>query len=131
MSNGRGLPRGPGVSGSGGSRHVARGAATDEPPADLPGDLELATSEGSRPGDRVPGAAVVWSFRLERPQHPLRAVRRPPGDNPPVAFAQRLRRAHRDILPTLTTGERCSERNTSAPDSRSSTDEALRRIVPA
>jgi hypothetical protein len=98
MGDGRGLSRGPGGRDSGGSLHVTSGAATDEAPADLLGDIELATGERSRPRDCVPGAAIPWSFRLEQPQHPLRAVRRPRRDDPPVAFAQRLRRAHGSIL---------------------------------
>jgi hypothetical protein len=94
VGDGRGLPRGSGGSGGGRRLHVTSGATTDESPADLPGDVELATREGSRPGDRNPGPGVVWSFRLEQPEHPLGAVRRPRRHDPPVAFAQRLRRAH-------------------------------------
>jgi hypothetical protein len=106
VGDGRGLPRGSGGRGSGGSVHLTSGAATDEPPADLFGDMELATSERPRPGDCVPGAAVLWSFRLEQAQHALSAVRRPRRDHPPVAFAQRLRRAHGNILAALTTRQR-------------------------
>ncbi len=104
MGNGSGLSRGSGGCDSGGSPHVTSGAATDEPAADLLGDIKLATSEGSRPGDCVPGAAILWSLRLEQRQHPLGAVRRPRRDDPPVAFAQRLRRAHRNILAAHQTG---------------------------
>jgi len=104
MGNGRGLPRGSGGCRGGGSPHVTSSATTDEPPADLLGDIKLATGEGSRPGDCVPGAAILWSFRLEQPQHPLGAVRRPRRDGPPVALAQRLRRTHACILAALTCG---------------------------
>jgi hypothetical protein len=90
VGNGRGLTRGSRGCGSGGSAHVTTGAATDEPPADLLGDIKLATSEGPRPGDCLAGAAIPWSFRLEKPQHSLGAVGRPRRDDPPVAFAQRL-----------------------------------------
>ena len=40
------------------------------------------------------GAAIPGSFRLEQLQHPLRTVRRPYRDDPPVSFAQCLRRTH-------------------------------------
>jgi hypothetical protein len=90
VRNRRGLPRGSG--GCGREPSLTSGAATDEPPADLLGDVKLATSESSRPGDGVVGAAIVWSLRLEQPQHPLSAVRRSRRDDSPVAYAQRLRR---------------------------------------
>jgi hypothetical protein len=95
VGNGCGLTRGSRGCGSGGSAHVTSGAATDEPPADLLGDIKLATSEGPRPVDCLAGAAILWSFRLEQPQHSLGAVGRPRRDDPPVAFAQRLPRAHK------------------------------------
>jgi hypothetical protein len=85
VRNGRRLPRGSGGCGRGRSPHVTSGAASDEPPADLVGDIELATSESSRPRDGVPGAAILWSLRLEQPQHPFSAVRRPRRDDSPVA----------------------------------------------
>jgi hypothetical protein len=94
VGNGHGLTGGSRGCGSGGSAHVTSGAATDEPPADLLGDVKLATSEGPRSGDCRARAAILWSFRLEQPQHSLSAVRRPRRDDPPVAFAQRLPRAH-------------------------------------
>jgi hypothetical protein len=46
-------------------------------------------------------AAVPRSFRLEQSQCPLRAVRRPHRDDPPVSFAQCLRRTHTQILPRV------------------------------
>ncbi len=47
------------------------------------------------------GAAIRRSLRLEQSQHPLRSVRRPHRDYPPVNFAQRLRRTHTQILPRV------------------------------
>jgi hypothetical protein len=102
MGNRRRLPGGSGGCRRGRSPHVTSGAATDEPPADLLHDIKLPTSEGARPANRLPGAAILWSFRLEHPQHPLSAVRRPRRDDPPVALAQRLRRTHGNILAALT-----------------------------
>jgi hypothetical protein len=94
VGNGRGLPRGSGGCRSGGRPHVTSGAATTEPSADLLGDIKLATSKGSRPLDCVPRAPILWSCRLEQAEHPPSAVRRPRRDDPPIAFAQRLPRAH-------------------------------------
>jgi hypothetical protein len=70
-----------------GSSRLTRGVEGDESAADLVGDAELAASEGPRPGDRVTGAAVAGSFRLEDSQHPFRAIRRPHSDDPPIGFA--------------------------------------------
>jgi hypothetical protein len=87
MGNSGGLT---GRSGGGrcyGGFHVTSGAASDKSAADLFGDAKLATSEGPRPGDRVAGAAIPWSFRLEQPQDAFRAVRRPRCDDAPVRFA--------------------------------------------
>ena len=112
VGDGRGLSRGSGGCGSGGSRHVTRGAATDEAPADLLGDIALAPSEGSRPRDRVPRAAILWTFRFEQPQHPLGAVRRPRGNGAPVAFAQRLRRTHGKILAARSIQQSCVDTST-------------------
>ena len=117
VGDGRGLPRASGGSGGGRSLHVTSGAAADESSADLAGDIELATRKGSRPSDCIPGAGVVWSFRLEQPQHPLGAGRGPRRDDPPVAFAQRLRRAHSEILAALTMRQRaCAPRRRAADD---------------
>src|SRR5262245_37628239 len=94
MGNARGLPRGS----RGGRRcrrlDVAGGATSDEPAADPYGDAKFATSESPCPDDRVTRAAIAWSFGLEQPQDPLRTVRRPHRDDPPIGFAQRLRRNH-------------------------------------
>jgi hypothetical protein len=65
VRNGRGLTRGSGGCGRGRILYVTCGAASDEPPADLRGDIKFATSESSRAGDGVPGAAILWSLRLE------------------------------------------------------------------
>jgi hypothetical protein len=54
-------------------------------------DARLAAGEGAEPGDRFAGAAIPRGFGLEEAQHPLRAVRRPHGDELPVSLAQRLR----------------------------------------
>jgi hypothetical protein len=94
MGNSRGLPRGSGGGRCCGSPHVTSSAATDEPPAELVGDGKLATSEGSCPGDGVPGAPIARCLRLEQRQHAFCAGRCPRRDDPSVAFAQRLRRAH-------------------------------------
>jgi hypothetical protein len=63
---------------------------SDETAAGL-SDAKLATGKGPKPGDGITGAAIPRSFRLEQSQHPLRAVRRPHRDDPPISFAQRLR----------------------------------------
>ena len=91
MGNSRGLPCGSGGGRCCGSPHVTSSAATDEPPADFVGDGKLATSEGSCPGDGVPGAPIARRFRLEQSEHPLCAIRRPRCDDPPIGLAQRLR----------------------------------------
>jgi hypothetical protein len=69
------------------SLHVTRGATSDKPVADLFGNAKLAASKGPRPGDRVAGAAISWSFCLEQLQDPFCAVRRPRCDDAPVSFA--------------------------------------------
>jgi hypothetical protein len=87
MGNSGGLA---GRSGGGrccGSFHVTSGATSDKSAADRFGHAKLAPSESPRPGDRVAGAAIPWSFRLEQPQDPFRAVRRPRCDDAPVSFA--------------------------------------------
>jgi hypothetical protein len=71
----------------------------DEAAADLLCDAKLATGKGACLCDRITGAAIPRGFRLEQSQHPLRAIRRPRGDDSPVGFAQRLRRTHTRILP--------------------------------
>ena len=69
---------------------------SDETPAGLC-DAKLATSK-ARNRAMASGAAIPRSFRLEQSQHPLRAVRRPHRHDPPVSFAQCLRRTHTQIL---------------------------------
>jgi hypothetical protein len=101
MRDACGLPRGSGGGRCCGSLHVTGGASSDKSAADLFGDAQLATSEGPRPGDRLTRAAIPRSFRFEQSQHPLRAVRPPHRDGPPVSFAQRLRRTHTQILPRV------------------------------
>ena len=71
---------------------TSRAAASATKRRRILGNAELATSEGPGPGDGLTGPAVRRSFGLEQSQHPLRAVRRPPRDDPTVGFAQRLRR---------------------------------------
>jgi hypothetical protein len=94
-------PGGPGGSHRCGSAHVTSGSAADETPTDLPGDAQLATGKRACPGDGVAGAAVPRSFGLEQSEHSLRAIRRPHRDDPPVGFAQRLRRPHAQIVPRV------------------------------
>jgi hypothetical protein len=78
---------------------LARSGPADEAAADLLCDAELATGKGACPCDRITGTAIPQGFCLEQSQHPLRAIRCPPRDDPPVSFAQRLRRSHTRILP--------------------------------
>jgi DNA invertase Pin-like site-specific DNA recombinase len=101
MGNACGLPCGSGGGRCRGNLHVTSSATTGKSAADLFGDAKLATSEGPRPGDRVTRAAVLRSFGLEQPQHPLCAIRCPHRDDPSVDFAQRLRRTHTCILPRV------------------------------
>jgi hypothetical protein len=92
MGHGRGLA---GRSGSGyrvGSHHLARSGSAKETAPNLPCDAELATGKGACACDRITGAAIPWSFGLEQTQHPLRTIRCPRRDDPPVSFAQRLGR---------------------------------------
>ena len=76
------------------SGNLARSGASEEATADLVGNVELATGKSTRSGDGIAGTTVTWSFRLEQPQHTLCAVSPPGRDDPPVGFAQCLRRAH-------------------------------------
>jgi hypothetical protein len=78
--------------------HLTSGGMGDETAPGL-SDAEFATGERPCPGDGIAGAAVRRSFRLEEPQHPLRAVRRPDRDDAPVSLAQCLGRPHTQILP--------------------------------
>jgi hypothetical protein len=96
-----------GLSGrSGGGRcrgiaDLASGTPILKTAADLFRDAKLATGKGSRASDRLSGAAIPWGFRLEQSQHPPRAVRRPSRHDPPIGFAERLRRSHTPIVPRL------------------------------
>ena len=101
MGNARSLPRGTSGGRCGGSSHVTSGAISNKSAADLLGDVKLATSEGPRPCDCLTRAGIARSFRLEQPQHALRAVCCPRRDDPPVGLAQRLRRPHTLILPRI------------------------------
>jgi hypothetical protein len=56
--------------------------------------LSLDANRTVRPGDGVLGAPIAGRLRLEQCQHVLCAGRCPRRHDPPVAFAQRLRRAH-------------------------------------
>jgi hypothetical protein len=101
MGNSRGLPRGSGRRGCRWSVHVTSGAATSKSAAYLLRDIKLTTSEGACPGDGISGADVPWSFGFEQFQHPFCAVRRPCRDDPPVGFAECLRRTHTRIVPPV------------------------------
>jgi hypothetical protein len=98
MGDACGLP----CSSGGGRSDVAylTGGGMSETVADSSCDVELATSKGAGPGDGITRAAIPRSFGLEQSQRPLRAVRRPHRDDPPVSFAQCLRRTHAPDVPT-------------------------------
>jgi hypothetical protein len=99
MRNGNGLAR----RSRGGRRrrrvHVTSGATSKKSATDSFGDAQLATCEGARPRDRITRTGIPWRVCLEQSQHPLRAIRGPRCDDPPVGLAQRLRRPHPGILP--------------------------------
>jgi hypothetical protein len=80
---------------------LASGAPILKTVADLFRDAKLATGKRSRASDRLSGAAIPRGFRLEQSQHPLRAVRRPSRHDPPIGFAERLRRSHTRSVPRL------------------------------
>jgi hypothetical protein len=65
VGNSRGLAGRSGGRRCRGSFHVTGSATGDKPAADLFGNAKLATSKGPCPGDRVAGAAIPWSLRLE------------------------------------------------------------------
>lgn len=98
MRDACGLPGRPGGRYRGRSAYLTRSRSANKSATDLRCGAELAASKGPCPGDGSAGAAIFRSFRLEQPQHPLRAVRRPHGDEPPVSFAERLWRAHTPIF---------------------------------
>ena len=93
----RGLPGRSGGGYRGRSAHLTSGCVSDESPPGLR-DAKLAAGKRPKPVDGIARAAIPRSFHLEQSDHPLRAVRRPRGDDPPVGFAQRLRRPHAQIL---------------------------------
>ena len=100
MRDRRGLPGRSG--GSGRCRaHITCGATSNEPAANLFCDVELATAKSPRSDDGVAWPAIAWSFRLEEPERSFRAVSRPHSSDSSVGFAQRLRRTHTKILPSL------------------------------
>jgi hypothetical protein len=99
VGHGGGLPGRSSGRSSSGTAHLASRTTVLESVADFLGDVELTASESPRPDDRIARAAVLRSLRLEQSQHPLRAVRRPRRDDPPVSLAQRLRGTHTQILP--------------------------------
>lgn len=74
---------------------------SNEPAANLFCDVELAAAKSPRPDDGVAWPAIAWSFRLEQPEHSLRAVSRPHSNDSSFDFAQCLRRTHTKILPSL------------------------------
>jgi hypothetical protein len=71
--------------------HLTCGAALGEPAADLVCDVKLASSEGPGSRDGIARAGIAWSFRLEQPEHSLRAVRRPYSNDSSFGFTQGLR----------------------------------------
>jgi len=99
MCNGRGLSCRSRGGHSRRTAHLTSSAVTGEAAPDLLRDVEFTAGKGPCPGDRVTGTAVPRSLGLEEPQHSLRAVRRPRGDDAPVGFAQRLRGAHALSVP--------------------------------
>ncbi len=101
MGNARSLPRGTSGGRCRGSGHIAGSAISDKSTLDLLGDVKLTTGEGPRPCDCLTRACIGRSFRLEQPQHALCTVCCPHRDDPPVGFAQRLRRPHTLILPRI------------------------------
>ena len=100
MRDACGLPGGSGGRHRCGSAHLTSRGMSDETAAGL-SDAKLATGKGPQPGEGITGAAIPRSFLLEQSQHPLRAVRRPHRNDPAVSFAQRLRRTHTQILPSV------------------------------
>lgn len=77
-----------------------RGATTGEAAADLVGHVKLSAREGSRSGDGFLWAAVARSFGVEQRERTFGAISCPSRHGPSFGFAQRLRRAHSEILPT-------------------------------
>jgi hypothetical protein len=94
MSNGRCLAGRVGGRHRRGPAHFASGTAALEPMPDLRGDIEFAAGESSGPSDGFAGTAVPRSFGLEQPQGALGTHGCPGSHDPPVSFAERLRRSH-------------------------------------
>src|SRR5690606_19659529 len=74
--------------------HLVGAHAAGEPAADLLGRVEFAATEGSGPGDELPGAIVAGRLGLEQPEDALGAVGRPHGDPAPIVLAQSLGGPH-------------------------------------
>jgi hypothetical protein len=70
-----------------GVTHLASGRIPNETAADLFGYANLATGKGPGPSDGITGPRIPGGLRLEESQHPLRAIGRPHGNNPPINFA--------------------------------------------
>jgi hypothetical protein len=81
--------------------HVTSGASSNEAAADLLWDAKLDTRKRPCPCEGITRAVVLRSLSFKQSKHPLRAVRRPSRDDPPVSFAQRLRRTHTETLPRV------------------------------
>jgi hypothetical protein len=94
---------------------LTRGAPGNESVSYSLGHAKLTTGEGAGSRDRVAGAAIARSFRLKQAQHPLRAVRSPRCDDPPVGFAQRLCRLHGVIIAGARERPRTSNRHGARP----------------
>ncbi len=108
VRDGRGVSSRSGGGRGRGGTHLAGGSSIYKATADPLRDAKLATGESAGPGDCITRPAIPRGFRLEQSEYPLRAVRRPSRDDPPVSFAQRLRRPHAPILPrVLTLGPLC------------------------
>jgi hypothetical protein len=87
MRNACSLPRRfSGCHGAGAAHLTSRGIP-DEAAADLAGYAKLTTSEGPGSSNGFTWAGIPGSLRFEQSQRPLRAIRRPHRDNPPVSFA--------------------------------------------
>lgn len=114
---------------------ISSGASRNEPAANLLGDIELAARERSRSSNGVASTAVFGSFRFDETQHPLRTIGRPPGHDPPLGFAQRLRRQHAANVPRRARGNKravaWSLSRAAVPANGSSMSQMCRRLGPA
>lgn len=86
----RGLSCRSGGGGRGRSAHLMCRGAAGEPAADLFRDVKLAAAKGSCSRDGITWTGIARGFLLEQPEHSLRAVSRPHGDESSFGFAQRL-----------------------------------------